>query len=112
MLKHGIITYTYCCFTFIKNTCCINLLASLFNINIIVKYIYVVSKNFTLIEEGKNKKIIEDNDQEERGSHFAIGENYVDYTSPETGESITDITKDLIDREFLKLERTVRMNKS
>ena len=72
-----------------------------------VKLIYKVCKNFTLKEVDKQKIIIADNNQEEKGSHFEIGVEYVDYTSP--GEMITGITQDLLDKHFLELDREVNM---
>jgi len=53
--------------------------------------------------------IIADNTQEEKGSHFLVGVEYVDYSSPEKGEEITDITRDLLEKKFLKLDREVNM---
>jgi len=64
------------------------------------------------VENGDQKKIIKENDPEARGSHFNIGDNYVDYTSPQTGESLNEITQELLEGEFLVLERTVNMQKT
>ncbi len=72
-----------------------------------IKLIYKVCKNFTLHEVDQKKTIIADNDQLIKGSHFAIGEEFVDYTAP--GETITDITQLLIDEDYLKLDREVNM---
>ena len=74
-----------------------------------IKLIYKVCQNFTLKEVDKQKTIIADNNQEEKGSHFAVGEEYVDYTSPENVETITDITRDLLEKNFLTLDREVNM---
>ena len=82
---------------------------TVFNKHTIIKFIYKVCKNFTLKEVDKQKVIIADNTQEEKGSHFAIGVEYVDYSSPEKGETITEITKDLVEKKFLKLDREVNM---
>ena len=73
-----------------------------------IKLIYKVCKNFTLHEVDKQKTIIADDTQEIKGSHFEIGVEYVDYTSP--GEMITGITQELLDNDFLELEREVSMN--
>jgi patatin-like phospholipase/acyl hydrolase len=82
---------------------------TVFNSIPLIKFIYKVCKNFTLKEIDKQKVIIADNTQEEKGSHFAIGVEYVDYSSPENGETITNITKDLVAQKFLKLDREVNM---
>jgi hypothetical protein len=82
---------------------------SIFRKPTIIKFIYKVCKNFTLKEVDKQKVIIADNTQEEKGSHFQIGVEYVDYSSPENGEEITDITRDLLEKKFLKLDREVNM---
>lgn len=76
----------------------------------ITKHIYKVCKNFTLIRVDKQKVCIADDKQEEKGSHFAVGVEYVDYTSAEEGENVTFITQDLLAKHFLEFDRKVDMH--
>ncbi|HLD04021.1 MAG TPA: hypothetical protein VJC17_04575 [Candidatus Dojkabacteria bacterium] len=43
------------------------------------------------------------------GSHFAIGDMYVDYESPDNDVEETPMTRTLINRNFLKLENQVEI---
>ena len=74
-----------------------------------IKHIYKVCKNFTLMRIDNEKVCVADDKQEEKGSHFLVGVEYVDYTSPEQGEVITDITQDLLAKNFVVFDREVKM---
>ena len=57
-----------------------------------------------------NQKVcIADDNQEQKGSHFLVGVEYVDYLSPEDGEKATAITQNLLDKKFVKFDHEVRV---
>lgn len=66
-------------------------------------------KDFTLSSD-TNKKIDSSKHQADaKGSHFMVGETYVDYAALENGESVTEITKTLLEKEYLLLESQVKI---
>jgi hypothetical protein len=73
------------------------------------KLIYKVCKNFTLSNDTQKKIDTSTNQEEVKGSHFLIGDAYVDYTVSETGEKVSEITETLLSNNFLLLESQINM---
>ena len=73
------------------------------------KLIYKVCKDFTLSNDTEKKINSSINQEEVRGSHFMIGDAYVDYTVTENGETVSEITQTLLKDKFLLLESQVNM---
>lgn len=73
------------------------------------KLIYKVCKDFTLSNDTEKKINSSVNQEEVRGSHFMIGDAYVDYTVAENGETVSEITQTLLNDKFLSLESQVNM---
>lgn len=73
-------------------------------ITTIRKYIYKVRKNFTLTDNNQKEIDTSVNNDVAKGSHFTMGDAYVDYANTDDGETVSQITKTLLEGEFLELE--------
>lgn len=73
------------------------------------KFIYRVSKKFTLLEDESKKLNFYEDPKLKGGSHFSKGDAYVDYESLDKDVEITEITKSLLSKNFLILMHQFEM---
>lgn len=67
------------------------------------KFSYKVLKSFTIVKDGGDLMINDEESEERTGTTFDEKSEYVDYASERRGFEKTSITKKLIDRGFIKL---------